>query len=74
MRTETHEFEALCVWFAIDKNQVWPHMAVAMIPPFPHQRMIDVAWRQGDVGGEASTTSLTSASSFLPKRPDFSRR
>ena len=33
MRAEAHQFEGAVVGLAIDQDQVWPDMAVAMVDP-----------------------------------------
>jgi len=50
MRTEADEFKIVVVGFPVDKNQIWPDMAVAVIAPLTRERMIKIPRRQDPVG------------------------
>jgi hypothetical protein len=41
MRTETDKLEACVVRLAVDQNEVWPDVAVAVIAPLAVARMIE---------------------------------
>jgi hypothetical protein len=43
MRTETHEFEIIDVWFPVKQNEIRPNVAIAVIAPFARERVIEVA-------------------------------
>jgi hypothetical protein len=74
MSTETNKIKAFIVRPAVDRHQIWLDVAVAMIGPFTRQWMIEVSLRQGLSAASMSTMSIRRPSSFLPCRPDFSRR
>ena len=46
MRTKTHEFEIMVVWFSINQNEIGPDVAIAVITSLARERMIEVASRQ----------------------------
>jgi len=46
MRTETDKLKACIVRLAVDQNEVWPDVAVAVIAPLAAERMIELAPRQ----------------------------
>ena len=47
MRTETHEFEIMVVWFPVNQNEIRPDVAIAVIAPLAGERVIEVAsWQQ----------------------------
>ena len=74
MRAEAHKFEAIAARLAVDENEIRSDVAVAVVAPFAGQWVIEIPARQRRVGGGKLTTSISRASSFLPCRPDFSRR
>ena len=46
MRTKTHEFEIMVVWFPVNQNEVGPDVAIAVITPLARERVIEVTSRQ----------------------------
>lgn len=74
MRTEPHKIKVRVVRFSINKDEVGPHMAVAVIAPFAGQRMIETAaWQRRvhcehlyDRGQFSIERLATSAGFFAP--------
>lgn len=52
MRTETHKFQDLGIWFSVDQHEIGFDMAIAVIFPGTGKCMITVLFRQGLVGGQ----------------------
>ncbi len=52
MRAKAHEFEAVVIRLSVDENEIWPHVAVAVIVPFARQWVIEIPARQRRIGGE----------------------
>jgi hypothetical protein len=73
MRTETHKLKACIVRLAVDQNEVWPDVAVAVIAPLAAERMIEIAPRNGSSFASTLTAAISSASSRLLCGPNFSR-
>jgi hypothetical protein len=73
MQAKAHKIEALVIRLAVDQNEIRPDVAVAVIVPFAGQWVIEIPARQRRVVASKFTTSISSASSSLPWRPDFSR-
>ncbi len=74
MRAQAHKFEALVIRLAVDQNEIRPEVAVAVIVPFAGQGVIEIPVGSGASAASKFTTSISSASSLLLFRPDFSRR
>jgi hypothetical protein len=74
MRAEANQFQAIRVRLPVNQHQGRPDMAIAVILPLTDQRMIAVTLQQRHIGDEKLEGPLSSASSFLPGTPDFSRR
>jgi len=52
VRAKAHQFEAVSVRLAVDKNEIRPDVAVTVIVPFAGQRVIEIPPRERHVGRE----------------------
>lgn len=49
--TEAHKLKVVVIGQAIDKHQIRSDVAIAVIAPFPCQRMIEITAGQGSISG-----------------------
>ena len=52
MRAQPYELQRFAIRLAVDQDEIWPKVAVAMILPFSRERMIAEARLEGLVGSE----------------------
>jgi hypothetical protein len=50
MRTEADELQGVVTDLAIDENEVRPNMAIAVVTPFPSQRVVAMTLREWLIG------------------------
>ena len=45
VRAKAHQFEGIVIRFAVDENEVWQNVAVAVVAPFAGKPMVDISVR-----------------------------
>jgi hypothetical protein len=73
MRAKAHQFKALAIRLAVDRDEIRSDVSVAVIVPFAGQRVIEFRRGSGVSSASKFTAAISNASSFLLCRPDFSR-